>query len=104
MKLEAIEHARFRALSQLIIDKDKGIDAFEEYMKVAFPYLAAGKKHEREWFTNRVKEEIARGPMGIRPMVAPRMRSRITEAKAKRTKPLTAAEEQSLYRKIGRSI
>jgi hypothetical protein len=106
MKLEAIEHARFRALAQITIDKDKGVEAFEEYMKIAFPYLEASKRQERKGHIEKLQKEVSLGPMAVRALPGPpRMRSRVSEAKAaSRTTPRSAAEEQRLYKKIGRAI
>lgn len=103
VKQETVEHAKFRALSQIIIDKNKGIEAFEEYMKVAFPYLEAIKKRERVEPMKQLKEWVSRGPMSIRVLSQPKLSSRVVTAKS-RTQPQTAAEEKRLYKKIGRTI
>lgn len=103
MKLETIEHARFRALAQITIDKEKGVEAFEEYMKIAFPYLEATKKKERKDHIEILKREVAKGPLSIRALTTPKLRSRISEAKS-RSKPQSHDEEKRLYRKIGRHL
>jgi len=104
MKLETIEHARFRALAQITIDKEKGVEAFEEYMKIAFPYLEATKKQERKGVIEKLQREVSRGAIVVRPMQNPMMKSRMSAAKANRVKPQSPSEEKRLYRKIGRSI
>ncbi len=103
MKLESIEHARFRALAQIVVDKEKGIAAFEEYMKIAFPYLEATKKKEKTDHIKLLQEEIKRGPISVRPVQQPKLSSRVVQAR-NRHKPQTAAEEKRLYRRIGRTI
>ena len=103
VKLETIEHARFRALSQIVIDKDKGIDAFEEYMKIAFPYLEATKKRERSDHIKILQQEVGRGAIMVKPVQQPTMRSRVVSAKA-RSQPQTRAEEKRIYQRIGRSL
>ena len=102
MKLESIEHARFRAISQIVIDKDKGISAFEEYMKLAFPYLEATKKREREGHVEHLKKWVGKGPMAIRALPQANLKSRVAAAKS-RVKPQTPQEERQLYKKIGRN-
>lgn len=103
MKLESIEHARFRAISQIVIDKEKGISAFEEYMKLAFPYLEATKRRERQGHVEHLKSWVGRGPMAIRALPQANLKSRVAAARA-RVKPQSQQEEQQLYKKIGRSI
>lgn len=103
MKLETIEHARFRAISQIIIDKDKGITAFEEYMKLAFPYLEATKAKDRESNIAVLKKWVGRGPFSVKPLQMPNLKSRIAAAKSRIAPPRQGGEQQ-LYKKMGRSI
>jgi hypothetical protein len=103
VKQETIEHARFRALSQLIIDKDKGIEAFEEYMKIAFPYLEATKRKEKTDHIKLLQNEIGRGALTVRPVQSPTYKSRVASARA-RTAPQSQAEERRIYRRMGRAI
>ncbi len=103
VKQETIEHARFRALAQITIDKEKGIEAFEEYMKIAFPYLAASKKKERGDHIKYLQQEVGRGALAVKAVSQPTMKSRVAAAKA-RTKPQSPNEEKRIYRRIGRVI
>lgn len=100
VKLETIEHARFRALAQIVIDKEKGIEAFEEYMKIAFPYLEATKKKERKDHIQHLQREISRGPISVRPVQSPTYKSRVQAARA-RSAPQSRAEERRIYRRMG---
>lgn len=82
-RLEDIEHARFRALAQLILvsgsDKqDAGIEAFEDYMKIAFPSLEGRKKAQAQEAYDALRSWIAEGPLKVTPLVGPR-RSRLKE-------------------------
>jgi len=101
--LETIEHARFRALAQLIVDSKKGIEAFEEYMKIAFPYLEASKKRDRDKYIDILKNEVFKGPMRVRSMRAPMAQSRM---KKKVVAVNKRAQEQmdGLYKKMGDTI
>jgi hypothetical protein len=100
MQLESIEHARFRALSQLIIDQEKGVEAFEEYMKLAFPYLEATKRRDRKKFIQIMQEEIQRGPMVVTPMQQPKMRSRLKQ----RVVYKGGKAKEELYDKLGNVV
>ena len=77
MKLETIEHTKFRALSQIIMDQEKGVEAFEEYMKLAFPYLESIKGRDKQMHIDILKQEISRGPMMVTPMQQPMAKSRL---------------------------
>lgn len=101
MKLETIEHARFRALSQIIIDKEKGVETFEEYMKLAFPYLEAAKLQGKEERAAILKRIIEKGPFAVRAI--PGLKSRVG---AKRTAPVGGGttDTRGLYKKLGRSL
>jgi hypothetical protein len=102
-QLESIEHARFRALAQIIVDSGKGIEAFEEYMKVAFPYLEATKKKDRAKFIELLKNEVSRGPLVARPIPQPKLRSRLKQR-------VVAVDDRArkrmdkIYRKIGKGF
>lgn len=104
MKQETIEHAKFRALAQITIDKEKGIEAFEEYMKIAFPYLEASKKKERADHVQLLQKEVSRGALTVRAVPQPTMKSRVSSARNSRAKPQSPAEERRLYKRMGRVI
>lgn len=81
-RLEDVEHARFRALAQIIIDKESGIEAFEDYMKVAFPSLAQRKESKKEEARQALMSWVREGPMRVTPLGQPntaksRLKSRV---------------------------
>ena len=79
-KLEDIEHARLRAVVQVLVDKEKGVDAFEDYMKIAFPYLEGRKKQQKEEAMKGLMDWINTGPLKVTPMQdAQRVKSRLRE-------------------------
>jgi len=103
-QLETIEHARFRAMAQITINQEKGVEAFEEYMKLAFPYLDGAKKRDRNKYVDYLKEEIGKGPIRVRAASPPKKgKSRIKEKMvahdAKARKDLDA-----LYGKLGDTL
>lgn len=95
-RLEDIDHARFRALAQLTIDKKEGIKAFEDYMNIAFPSLAIRKKQKEEEAKAVMKEWVNRGPMKVVPLV-PLGKSKL---KGRITRVLTD-HRNDLYKKLG---
>lgn len=104
MRLESIEHARFRASAQLILDKDKGVEAFEAYMKTAFPYLEATKREQNKDVISQLSKEVQRGAIQITPMVEQKVRSKLKTRLVKRTTPTTKEEANRLYGKLGETV
>ncbi len=62
---EQAEHARFRALAQAIIDKEKAVETFEEYMAVAFPWVSRAKERRTSIAKQIMDREFAAGPLKI---------------------------------------
>lgn len=104
MKQENIEHARFRALAQIMINQDKGVEAFEEYMKIAFPYLEATKRRHSESVAKMIDQEIKRGAFAITAQAQPVLRSKMKSKIAARKEEMTKKQANDLYGKMGRSI
>jgi hypothetical protein len=104
MKLETIEHARFRALSQILIDKDKGQEVFDEYMKIAFPYMEATKTKDKKQALDVLNDWVKGGAFGITPMQQPTMRSKLKTRMVARGRPQTKEEADNLYSKLGSSL
>lgn len=84
-RLEDIEHARFRALAQIVIDKEKGVEAFEDYLKLAFPSLALRKKEREQEIHKALKAWTGAGPLKVTPLSVPTGRSRMKMRVAKVT-------------------
>ncbi len=104
-KQEEINHARLRALSQILMDKEKGIEAFEAYMKSAFPWIESSKNRDRASQIKKLQEEVNKGPMSVQPLWQKPIKSRL---KAKLEVPGFSKKEMdeanSLYKKMGRVI
>lgn len=98
-KTEAIDLAKFRALAQLIVDKDKGIEAFEEYMKVAFPGFENRKQAENADMRKQLKDWTDSGAINVVPLQEPTARSRMKTKMVQVTKDDRA---QAFYRKLSK--
>jgi hypothetical protein len=77
LKREQIEHARTRVLAQTLVDKDKGVEAFEQYRKVAFPWAEAHAKAADRKMVERLMNEVGAGALAVRPLEGAPMRSRL---------------------------
>lgn len=96
------DHARLRAVVQSVVDKDKGVEAFEDYMKVAFPWIETAKGRERMDYMNKLMHEIKRGPLGVTPMAMPRASSRLKGRIEKNNAPPDRAAMNRLHEKLAK--
>jgi len=76
-KLEDIEHARYLALVQVLINKEEGVKAFGDYMKIAFPSLALRKNQKEEETKAVLNWWTKRGPMKITPLAPLTLKSKL---------------------------
>ena len=67
-RIEDREHAQFRALAQILIDKDSGVEAFEDYMRIAFPSLAKRKKQRDDVMKDLLTNWTSSGPLKVIPL------------------------------------
>jgi hypothetical protein len=109
LKKEQIEHSRLRALAQAIINKEKGKDVFDEYMKVAFPWLETAKQRDKTNHVRILMEEVKKGTLGIKPLwqetkMRSRLRTRVVEREEKPASPKTREGMNKLYSKLGRIV
>ncbi len=102
MRLENIEHAKFRAQAQIYLDQKQGVEAFEEYMKIAFPYLESIKQREKSDHIKALEDWVKRGPLKVTPMLAPKMQSRLKHKMVAPTPELRPPGKSSdkLYSKL----
>jgi hypothetical protein len=111
LKKEQVEHARIRALAQAIIAKEKGQEVFEEYMKIAFPWLETQKKRDKADHVRLLMEEVAKvrasGGLTVTPMasgqVRSRMKTRYLERAPEPAKPARSKKDlDELYKQLGK--
>jgi hypothetical protein len=96
-RLEDVEHAKFRALAQVTLDKDQGVKAFEDYMKIAFPYLEGRKKAQKDEAKGALKKWISEGAFKITPVVQNNIRSKLkTRVLARQA----SKEDSQLYQRV----
>jgi hypothetical protein len=103
MKLESIEHARFRALAQILINQEAGGKAFDEYLELAFPYMGVAKKRDKSTAIDAMKKWVGGGPLQVQALPQPTLRSKLKKRQTAR-RELTREQENALYEKFGQSI
>ena len=93
-RLEDIEHAKFRALAQVTLDKKKGVEAFEDYIKVAFPTLTARKEKKRQAARDQLMRWVKTGPLKVTPVNQAAPKSKLHSRLAAKQ---TTKEQRELY-------
>lgn len=101
-RVEAIEHARFRALSQIMLvsnaeDQGPGTEAFEDYMKQAFPNLESKKVNKQRMMMEALKEWTGLGPLNVTPLAMPTMKGR-----SKMVQRITGIEKGDIDSVVGK--
>ena len=104
-RLESIDHAKFRALSQIILEagsdgegQEAGIKAFEEYMDIAFPGNASKKTKKEDAIKEQLKWWINRGPVKFTPM--PQFEKKGKSRMVHRIQNVSAGDDNKLYQRL----
>lgn len=100
-RLELIEHARFRALAQITVDKEEGVKAFESYMQIAFPGMTMRQKRKDDDTREALKKWVNSGPIAVTPLPMPTIKSRM---KLQVAKVRSDQRGNELYGKLGSAI
>lgn len=101
---DRIEHSATRMLTQAQINPEAGPKAFDEYVKIRYPYLETAKKREHDEAIKMLKDEVGKGPLVVSPMGDPTIKSKIYK-KIERTEHENATAVASrLMSKIGRAM
>jgi len=101
---EDVEHARFRALAKLILSigaekQDSAIEAFEDYMKRAFPSLETKKQRTKDKMFQALKSWVGGGPLQITPMAMP---SKVKSRMVQRISGVDRGKANQIYSRLGR--
>jgi len=108
LKKEQVEHGRLRALAQAIINKEKAKEVFDDYMKIAFPWLETQKKRDQSDHVKILLDEVKKGVLGIKPLwqeskTKSRLKTRVVE-KDEQSAPRSREHMNALYEKLGKVI
>jgi len=109
-RLEDIEHARWKALVQILVeasqnDVKQGLKAWEQYTQIAFPYLEAQKKQQSKHIKQLMDQEMSRGPVAVTSLLPNRrVRSTLKQAASEAAPGRVPVNLRDFYNKLGRSI
>jgi hypothetical protein len=104
IKKDQIEHGATKVLAQAQVNPEAGAKAFEEYVKLRYPYLETVKKREKDDAVSKLLAEVNKGPIRIKPMGDTSVKSRLYKKIEKPTVEDGKAITSRLMQKIGRSI
>jgi type VI protein secretion system component VasK len=97
------EHAATRMLAQMQADQKSGIKAYDEYVKIRYPYLENAKTQEKNVTLDALKKFVGSGPIAIEPL-----NNNVQSKLRKRAKFVTANPDNEttgrLMSKIGKSV
>jgi len=101
---DRIEHAATRMLTQSQINPEAGPKSYDEYVKIRYPYLETAKKREHDDAIARLNAEVKKGPMVIRPMGEPNIKSKLHKKIQRSDLEKPSDVSSRLMKKIGRSL
>jgi hypothetical protein len=114
LKREQIEMSKLRALAQAMVNKEKGPEAFDEFRKVAFPWVETQQKRDRAQHIKLLQDEIKRGVLGVTPLweankqIRSRMKTKVVEAtpemREERATRRSSIEQRKINSKLGSVI
>lgn len=108
LKKEEIEYTRDLALAQVQVDKDKGIERFNEYRKVMFPWIETAKKRDDDAHKKLLADVVKQGPIVVRAVQQQKFRSRLVQRVEKGQTPKATrevlAQQDALYRRLGKTV
>jgi len=92
---------RTRALVQALVNKEEAQKALDAYRDVQMPYLPRIQKDDRQQHIKRLMDEVARGPIGITPVMPKQVRSRLKTRVIQRSEEENLAQSRRISKKIG---
>ena len=86
---------------QALVNKDEAQKALDDYRDSQMPYLRRIQKTDRQQHIKRLMDEVARGPIGITPVVPKQVRSKLRTKVIQRTEEEQLAQSQRISKRIG---
>ena len=108
LKKEEIEYARDLALAQIQLDKDKGLERFNEYRKTMFPWVETAKKRDEDFHRKLLADVVKQGPLFVQATHTPKFKSRLVQRIEKDKTPKVTREvlqkQNEIYKRLGKTI
>jgi hypothetical protein len=88
-------------LTQAQVNPQEGPKAYDEYVKIRYPYLETAKKREKDETISRLLAEVNKGPLRITPLGDTSVKSKLHTKFMKTQSERTSEVASRLMRKIG---
>ena len=73
-------------------------------MKIAFPYLDAVNRRDKEGILQVLKSEVARGAVVVTPIMPTKIKSRLKTQMLKKKDPRSSEESEKLFSRVGAEL
>ena len=93
---EHAEQLKFRSLAQLLVNPDKGVEAFSEYLSNAYPRRQGAKTESSSKVKEILAREAALGPLNVTPLRSPGVRTGLEQRRAE--------ERARMYSRVRRDL
>lgn len=105
LRKEQITYSRDLALAQIQIDKDKGLERFQEYRKEMFPWVETAKKRDEDAHKKILAEVVKKGPLVVSKVGTKSVRSRLVQRVDRKNVSKELLQQQNaLYKRLGKTI
>lgn len=98
LKKEEVEAAKTRAIIQTMLKQDAGPEAWQDFFKLAFPWVAVAKKRDEAETIAALLDEVKRGPLAVYAQQDKTFRSRL------KTKVIERRETTELASRISSKL
>ena len=101
IRKDQIEYMRTRAIVQAVVNKEAADEALKVYRDTQMPYMSRIQKDDRQQHIKRLIDEVARGPIGIAPVMPRQVRSKLKTRVIQRSSEEQLAQSRRISKKIG---
>lgn len=104
IRKDQIEYSRTRVIVQAMVTKanQEAVDAaLKDYRDAQMPYLRRVQNDDRSRHIKKLMEEVARGPIGITPVMQKRVSSKLKTRVVQRTEEERLESSRHLSKKLG---
>lgn len=106
LKKEEREYTRDLALVQMQIDKDKGVERFNDYRKTMFPWIDTAQKREKDIHSEALQRMVKEGPLVVTATHQKPFRSRLVKRfeDKQQASPAQRRKQDAVLKKLGKAI